>query len=130
MHTGDYNPYHDMSPYGGGGQRYGDFQNDPFHYQGGSARFPRPHDSLPAHFQGNRRGDFRNSRTLSHERLDQAPPYGGWGRPINYGRPGIEEDPNAPVDYFLSQPNPSYVNFDRPGNFPGGGPPHLNPINK
>ncbi len=48
------------------------------------------------------RRDFRNSRTLSTERLDQAGGYpSNRGNPFGY-RQGIEEE-------FLSQPNPTFV---------------------
>lgn len=114
-HT-DYH-HHEISPYG----RYDHYE--PPHMRG---RFDRPLDSMRGRFPQARRErliseESRMHRARSHERMDAHPPYMG---------PGVRspwEDPReggGAMDYFefLSQPNPSYFGFDRPGFNPGPAP--------
>ena len=102
--------YHDLPPY------HPLQREEPPHYWG-SGRFSR---EGAGHFPPvtSRRSDRFGGmpRTLSHERMDQ--PY-----PLP-GRPGRTSEEEQSLDYFLSQPSPSYFSYDRPPGYPPGGRGH------
>lgn len=116
--AGDYY-HHDVPPYG----RYGDHMSGslPPYYRG---QYDRPGDSLRGRHPQYRRmmsDDSRMSRTRSHERMDQlhqhASPFMSGNR--HNMDPDFRSEQGPPVEYFLSQPNPSY--FAGPGVGGGGG---------
>ena len=93
---------------------YGDINQEPPHLRG---RFEHGMDAYRGRF-GTRRDrlmmeEARMFRTKSHERMDYV------GAPRGALRPD-EEFREPPIDYYLSQPNPSYFPYDRP---PFGIPP-------